>query len=193
MCAVLRLRWRSFHLVTMSLPAFLQYVATRLVQAALLVPTAESVAACHMLNLALLNNKPALLLGPVGSGKSAFIEHSLSLLSDAASAAGVEAAPSATSNAAQAAASSLKCLQPRLKLSACSETGAGELRDAVLARLVRRPGGALGPAEDARVWVFVDDLHAAAVNATGARPAAELIRQWLDTGAWCVRSICRRL
>jgi hypothetical protein len=111
-----------------------------------------------ILNTLVCQHRPALFVGPTGTGKSVYIKSHLQ--------SGLPA----------------EFLQMNLTFSA--QTSANMTQDIVDGNLDKRRKGVYGPPVGHRMVVFVDDLNMPQVEVYGAQPPIELLRQWMDHGGW---------
>ena len=65
-----------------------------------------------------------------------------------------------------------------------SNYGVNDFKVDFAAELGRRQKNVLGPALGKRQLFFIDDVHLARRDASGYRPALELLREWIELGGW---------
>ncbi|XP_052779096.1 dynein axonemal heavy chain 3-like isoform X2 [Mya arenaria] len=124
----------------------------------LIIKTVETERQKYFLERLLLNDKPLLLVGPTGTGKSAITNnYLLSLPKD-------------------------QFIINNVNFSA--QTSANQTQDIIFSKLDRRKKGVYGPAPGKRLVVFVDDLNMPAKEKYGAQPPIEVLRQCIDQGYW---------
>ncbi|RMX56942.1 hypothetical protein pdam_00011068, partial [Pocillopora damicornis] len=124
----------------------------------LIIPTTETVRQRYFLELFLDHEKPLLLVGPTGTGKSAITNNYI-----------LRMPPE-------------KYIANFMNFSA--QTTSNQTQDMILSKLDRRKRGVYGPAIGKKVVVFVDDLNMPAKEKYGAQPPIEVLRQWIDHGYW---------
>ncbi|XP_068702145.1 dynein axonemal heavy chain 3-like [Montipora foliosa] len=124
----------------------------------LIIPTTETVRQRYFLELFLSHEKPLLLVGPTGTGKSAITNNYILRM------------PSS------------KYIANFMNFSA--QTTSNQTQDMILSKLDRRKRGVYGPIIGKKVVVFVDDLNMPAKEKYGAQPPIEVLRQFIDHGYW---------
>ncbi|RKO97032.1 hypothetical protein CAUPRSCDRAFT_11277 [Caulochytrium protostelioides] len=97
-----------------------------------------------------------LLVGPTGTGKTAYINHRLL---------------SMTSHRV-------------IFVNFSAQTTAQDVLEIVLGKLDKRRKSVFGPPQGTKCVVFLDDLNMPAKEKYGAQPPLELVRQFLDHGMW---------
>ncbi len=122
------------------------------------IPTTDTFKFNYMIEFMVNNKTPLLVLGPTGTGKTLYVNSFMKSLS-------VE-----------------KFVTSFVGFSA--QTTASQTQDILEAKLEPRKRGVFAPRYPKRLVVFVDDLNMPAVESCGAQPPIELLRQFLDTGAW---------
>jgi len=65
-----------------------------------------------------------------------------------------------------------------------ARSGVKTVLDTVTPKLKRRKAGVLGPENNKKGLVFVDDLNMPKKERYGAQPVLELLRQWFDHCGW---------
>ena len=147
-------KWRSW---SAALPEY--DIAPDAAFADIIVPTKASVQFEHMVSLLVTHRKQALVVGPTGTGKSAYMRRLLlkGLPADA--------------------------YQP-VFVSFSARTSAAATQAIVDEKAERRRKGVYGPRPGVTATVFVDDLNLPEPEVYGAQPPLELLRQLVDQGGW---------
>jgi dynein heavy chain len=122
------------------------------------VPTVDSVRIAATVRTLLLCQRPALVCGPTGTGKTVTVKSELNAL-----------APN-------------KWTTQFVTFSA--RTLASQVQDIIEAKLDKRRKFVLGPPHGIRCVFLIDDLNMPAKEEYGAQPPIELLRQWMDHGGW---------
>eukprot|EP01062_Namystynia_karyoxenos_P076714 TRINITY_DN7573_c0_g3_i1.p1 TRINITY_DN7573_c0_g3~~TRINITY_DN7573_c0_g3_i1.p1 ORF type:complete len:4614 (+),score=1785.85 TRINITY_DN7573_c0_g3_i1:132-13973(+) len=130
----------------------------------IIVPTPDTIRHSYLLDLLLPEGFPVMVLGGTGTGKTILIKEVIHALENPPE--GVQ--PTFTHNFVQFSA----------------RTTANQTQEMLERKLERRRRGVIGAPQGRKCVLFVDDLALPDVEDSGAQPAIELLRQWLDYKGW---------
>jgi dynein heavy chain len=122
------------------------------------VPTVDSVRIAATVRTLLLCQRPALVVGPTGTGKTVTVKSELN---------GLEPHKWSTQF-----------------ITFSARTLAAQVQDIIEGKLDKRRKFVLGPPHGIRCVFLVDDLNMPLKETYGAQPPIELLRQWMDHGGW---------
>ncbi|XP_046384032.1 dynein axonemal heavy chain 12-like [Ischnura elegans] len=125
----------------------------------LLIPTPETVRCLHLVNMHITHKKPLLLVGPSGTGKSAYIKYHF-----------IHELPTEeywTQN-----------------VTMTMNITAKETQEFVLSQLFRSGKSLYKPPEGRQCVMFIDDINVPKKDSSGSQPPIELFRQYLDHKYW---------
>lgn len=129
----------------------------------ILVPTVDTVRFSFLIKSLLRVNKPVLINGNTGVGKSAMVVDALSRFSE-----------------------ELQLDYSTVQFSA--QTSSGRTQEMIEMKLDKRRTGVIGPRPGRRMAIFVDDLNMPQKEKFGAQPPIELLRQLLGDHGFYDRS-----
>ena len=123
-----------------------------------IIPTIDSIRYTNVLQLLLKYQKHICVVGPSGTGKSAYVtDLLLNNISDG---------------------------PVPIFVNFSAQTSANQTQDLILSKLDKRRKGVMGPAFGKKACVFVDDINMPLKEKYGAQPPIELLRQAMDKGFW---------
>lgn len=123
------------------------------------IPTMESEKYAYLLKLHTKFQKPLLLIGPTGTGKSFYVQNFLMSNID------------------------LEKMTPGF-ITFTTTTSANQTQDLVISKLVKRRKNNYGPTKGKTAVIFIDDMNMPAKEVYGAQPAIELLRLYFDQKYW---------
>ena len=122
------------------------------------MPTVDTVRYEFLVSTLLANTYPALLIGPVGTGKTSTVQSVVDGLNNN------------------------KYIVLAINMSA--QTSSQNLQDTIESKMEKRTKGVFYPIGGKQMLAFLDDLNMPAKEVYGAQPPLELLRQWIDYGFW---------
>ncbi|CRK98972.1 CLUMA_CG011958, isoform A [Clunio marinus] len=125
---------------------------------AIQVPTIDTARYSHMFNLHFKYQRPFLLVGPTGTGKSFYIQNNLMKLPE-------------------------ETYVPAF-VTFTTQITANQVQELVLSKLIKKRKGIYGPPQDRKCILFIDDMNMPAKDEYGAQAPIELIRQYFDKKHW---------
>ncbi|XP_055844482.1 dynein axonemal heavy chain 12 [Episyrphus balteatus] len=121
------------------------------------IPTIDTARYMHLLEMHIKHEKKFLLVGPTGTGKSAYIQNML-----------------------------MNKVSPEKYMSTFITftvmITANQTQDLIISKLFKLKRGIYGPPKGQTALIFVDDMNMPAKEVYGAQPPLELLRQYFDVG-----------
>ena len=124
----------------------------------ILVPTVDTLRYEFVLGTLLKMKQPALIVGPVGTGKTQLTQSVLSKLD--------------------------KEEWSLLNINMSSQTSSNNVQDIIEGQVEKRTKGVYVPLRGKKLMTFIDDLNMPEKQEYGDQPPLELIRQWMEYGVW---------
>lgn len=125
----------------------------------IIIPNIYTAQYSHMLDLLIRNRSSVLVCGPTGTGKSVYINNTIT-----------NVFPQDKFKA--------------ISLGFSAKTSALMTQDIIDGKLDKRRKGVFGPVLGQQCVIFIDDLNMPEVETYGAQPPIELLRQLIDSGGW---------
>ena len=122
------------------------------------VPTIDTARYSHLFNLHFKYQRPFLMVGPTGTGKSFYIQNNLMKLPE-------------------------EKYGPAF-VTFTTQITANQVQELIISKLVKRQKGTFGPPKGQKCILFIDDMNMPAKDQYGAQPPIELIRQYFDKEHW---------
>ncbi|XP_025155769.1 dynein heavy chain 2, axonemal [Harpegnathos saltator] len=153
----------------------------------IIVPTVDTVRYDYVVSSLLSNGFPALVAGPVGTGKTSTVHSVLGLLDD------VEYAVLLVNMSAQTTSNNVQVrlqtyirqanTRPERRMNT-RDDDSPSFQDIIESRMEKRTKGVYIPMNGKTMVVFMDDFNMPMKDTYGSQPPLELIRQWIDYGFW---------
>ncbi|KAL8578353.1 Dynein heavy chain 2, axonemal [Nucella lapillus] len=123
-----------------------------------IVPTVDMVRYQYLMSSLIYSQKPVMLVGPVGTGKTSVAESTLGRLDSKA--------------------------YNVLSVNMSAQTSSNNVQDIIESRVEKRTKGVYVPIGGKKLITFMDDFNMPAKDTFGSQPPLELMRLWLDYGFW---------
>jgi len=124
----------------------------------IVVPTVDTLRYDFLVSTLAKANRPVLLTGPVGTGKTSVAQ------------------------------TALEKLDPKifsiLTINMSAQTSSSNVQEIIESKVEKRTKGVYVPIGGKQLITFMDDLNMPSKDLFGSQPPLELIRQWLDYGFW---------
>eukprot|EP00795_Rhopilema_esculentum_P016694 gene16694-8141_t len=124
----------------------------------IVVPTVDTLRYDFLVSTLVKANRPVLLTGPVGTGKTSVAQ------------------------------SALEKLDPKifniLTINMSAQTTSNNVQEIIESKVEKRTKGVYVPIGGKQLIAFMDDLNMPSKDLFGSQPPLELLRQWLDYGFW---------
>ena len=124
----------------------------------ILVPTVDTLRYEYVLSTLLKQNQPALVVGPVGTGKTQLTQAVLDKFD--------------------------KEKWSFLNINMSSQTTSNNVQEIIEGVVEKRTKGVFVPIGGKKLMCFIDDLNMPAKQEYGDQPPLELLRQWMEYGVW---------
>jgi dynein heavy chain, axonemal len=125
---------------------------------AIQIPTIDTARYSHLFALHFKYQRPFMLVGPTGTGKSFYMQNNLMKLPED------KYAPTF--------------------VTFTTQITANQVQELIISKLVKRRKGFYGAPKGTKCMMFIDDLNMPAKDVYGAQPAIELVRQYFDKKHW---------
>lgn len=123
----------------------------------LIVPTVDTVRNTFVMKSLILNNKPVLIVGSTGTGKTILVQNLLDTLPTS---------------------------HTKLVINFSAASTSLGTQSIIEGALEKRAKNKLGPAGGKQCILFVDDLNMPRRDEFGSQPPIEILRQWIDYQGW---------
>ncbi|XP_039087571.1 dynein heavy chain 2, axonemal [Hyaena hyaena] len=124
----------------------------------IMVPTVDTVRYNYLVSALVAKQKPVLLVGPVGTGKTSIAQSVLQSLTSSQ--------------------------WSVLTVNMSAQTTSNNVQNIIESRVEKRTKGVYVPFGGKSMITFMDDLNMPAKDMFGSQPPLELIRLWIDYGFW---------
>eukprot|EP00794_Sanderia_malayensis_P010712 gene10712-11859_t len=124
----------------------------------IMVPTVDTIRYNFLVSNLVKGNRPVLLTGPVGTGKTSVAESALEKLDNK--------------------------IYSTLTINMSAQTSSNNVQEIIESRVEKRTKGVYVPIGGKQMITFMDDLNMPSKDLFGSQPPLELVKQWLDYGFW---------
>lgn len=162
----------------------------------IMVPTVDTVRYNYLVSALVAKQKPVLLVGPVGTGKTSIAQSVLQSLTSSqwsvltvnmSAQVRLGAGPSPRVRVPAALLPNPECLPgetPAMVPCLFHQTTSNNVQNIIESRVEKRTKGVYVPFGGKSMITFMDDLNMPAKDMFGSQPPLELIRLWIDYGFW---------